>query len=126
MEKNRMQKAAQLMSNKADGRTSRARAVGSAQPTEDQRRRAGRGREARPREGAEYATGGRGGRASQGVRGRIGVFWFWVRPGTTAAQTMAIVSMPLKGMSVAAACEKAIMPTVVGNSSRSHRAVSAP
>src|SRR5713226_4288080 len=42
-------------------------------------------------------------RASQGVRGRIGVFSLRVSPSTTAAQTMAIVSMPLKGMSVEAA-----------------------
>src|SRR5437879_9144739 len=41
--------------------------------------------------------------ASQGVRGRMGVFSLRVRPKTTAAQTMAIVSMALKGMSVAAA-----------------------
>src|SRR6266705_1355532 len=41
--------------------------------------------------------------ASQGVRGRIGLFSLRVRPKTTAAQTMAIVSIPLKGMSVEAA-----------------------
>src|SRR6266852_8753360 len=44
----------------------------------------------------------------------------------TAAQTMAMVSMALKGMSVAAAWEKPIMPTVVGRRSRSQRAVSWP
>ena len=65
-------------------------------------------------------------RASQGVRGSMGVFSSRVRPRTTAAQTMAMVSMPLKGMSVAAACENPIMPTVVGRSSSSQRAVSAP
>src|SRR5882724_6386689 len=65
-------------------------------------------------------------RASQGVRGRIGVFSLRVRPRTTAAQTMAMVSMALKGMSVAAAWEKPIMPTVVGSRSSSQRAVSAP
>src|SRR5467141_1839878 len=42
-------------------------------------------------------------RASQGVRGRIGVFSLRVRPRTTAAQTIAIVSIALKGMSVEAA-----------------------
>jgi len=41
--------------------------------------------------------------ASQGVRGRIGVFSLRVSLTTTAAQTMAIVSIALKGMSVAAA-----------------------
>ena len=45
---------------------------------------------------------------------------------TCAANTMAIVSMAAKGMSVAAAWEKPIMPTVVGRRSRSQRAVSAP
>src|SRR5216684_1184313 len=40
---------------------------------------------------------------SQGVRGRIGVCSFRARPITTAAQTIAMVSMLLKGMSVAAA-----------------------
>jgi len=44
----------------------------------------------------------------------------------TAAQIMAIESMPAKGISVAAACEKPIMPTVVGRRRRSQRAVSAP
>jgi hypothetical protein len=39
---------------------------------------------------------------------------------------MAIVSMPAKGMSVAAAWEKPIIPTVVGSRRRSQRAVSAP
>src|SRR5258707_15743350 len=38
--------------------------------------------------------------ASQGVRGRIGVFWLRVSPRTTAAQTLAIVGMGLKGLSV--------------------------
>src|SRR6266478_134068 len=42
-------------------------------------------------------------KASQGVWGRMGVFSLRVRPRTTAAQTMAVVSMALKGMSVAAA-----------------------
>src|SRR5713101_6346250 len=42
-------------------------------------------------------------RASQGVRERIGVFSLRARPRTTAAQTMATVSIALKGMSVAAA-----------------------
>ena len=37
------------------------------------------------------------------MRGRIGVFSLRVSPKTTAAQTIAMVSMPLKGMSVAAA-----------------------
>src|SRR6266403_3717560 len=53
-----------------------------------------------------------------------------VRGGTRfrscAAKTMAIVSMAAKGMSVAAAWEKPIMPTVVGRRSRSQRAASAP
>ena len=48
------------------------------------------------------------------------------RPSTTAAQTMAMVSMPAKGMSVAAACEKPIMPTLVGKRSSSQRAHSSP
>ena len=48
------------------------------------------------------------------------------RPRTKAAATMAMVSMALKGMSVAAACEKAIMPTVVGNRRSTQRTVSAP
>jgi len=39
---------------------------------------------------------------------------------------MATVSMAAKGMSVAAAWEKPIMPTVVGSKSNTHRAVSAP
>src|SRR5579859_4317609 len=43
-----------------------------------------------------------------------------------AAKTIAMVSMAAKGMSVAAAWEKPIMPTVVGSKSRSQRAVSAP
>src|SRR5258708_39949623 len=38
-------------------------------------------------------------RASQGVRGRIGVVFLCVRPRTTAAQTMANVRMPLESMS---------------------------
>src|SRR6266481_3028941 len=42
-------------------------------------------------------------RASQGVRGRIGVFSLRARPRATAAQTMAMLSIALKGMSVAAA-----------------------
>ena len=37
------------------------------------------------------------------MRGRIGVFLLRVRPRTTAAQTIAIVSIALKGISVAAA-----------------------
>src|SRR5215467_13300864 len=41
--------------------------------------------------------------ASHGVRGRIGVFSFCVKPRATAAQTIAIVNIALKGMSVAAA-----------------------
>src|SRR6266705_1092790 len=65
-------------------------------------------------------------KASQGVRGRIAVCSLRVRPRTTAAQTMAMVSMALKGMSVAAACEKPIMPTVVGRRSSSHPADSPP
>ncbi len=47
-------------------------------------------------------------------------------PRTTAAQTMATVNIPLKGMSVDAAWEKPIMPTVVGRRSNSQRAVSEP
>src|ERR1700739_1381584 len=43
-----------------------------------------------------------------------------------AAKTMAMVSMAAKGMSVAAAWEKPIMPTVVGRRTRSQRAVAAP
>src|SRR4029077_7389654 len=42
------------------------------------------------------------------------------------AATMAMLNMALKGMSVAAAGEKLIMPTVVGRRSRSQRAVSGP
>src|SRR6266436_1735263 len=48
------------------------------------------------------------------------------RRSRTATQTIAIVNMALKGMSVAAAWEKPIMPTVVGSRSSSQRAVSAP
>jgi len=43
-----------------------------------------------------------------------------------AAKTIAIVSVPAKGMSVAAACEKPIMPTVVGRRSSNQRAVHGP
>src|SRR5437879_5836702 len=64
--------------------------------------------------------------AAQGVCGRIGVFSFRVKPSATAAKTIAMVSIALKGMSVAAACEKPIMPTLVGSTSKSQRAVSAP
>src|SRR6266478_9431822 len=54
--------------------------------------------------------------ASHGVRGRIGVFSVVVTiPIATAAQTIAAVSMPANGMSVAAACEKPIVPTLVGS-----------
>jgi len=49
-----------------------------------------------------------------------------IRRRRTAAATMAHVSIPLKGISVAAACEKPIIPTVVGSSRSNQRAVSAP
>src|SRR5258708_16818966 len=57
--------------------------------------------------------------ASQGVRGRIGVFSLRITPTTTVAQTMAMVSMALKGISVAAARAKTIIPT--GGGSRRDR-----
>src|SRR5690349_24229183 len=44
-----------------------------------------------------------------------------LRRKTTAAQTIAMVNIPLNGMSVAAACENPIMPTVVGSSSNIQR-----
>ena len=47
-------------------------------------------------------------------------------PTTIAAATIAMVSIPVNGMSVAAAWEKPIMPTVVGNISKARPAVSAP
>src|SRR5271165_3966466 len=75
---------------------------------------------ARPRKKPKRSGG------SHGVRGRIGECSVRVRPSVTAAQTMAIVSVPLKGISVAAAWEKPIMPTQVGSNSMSHRAVAAP
>jgi len=43
-----------------------------------------------------------------------------------AAKTMAIVSVPAKGMSVAAAWEKPIMTTVVGSRRSSQRAACPP
>jgi hypothetical protein len=64
--------------------------------------------------------------ASQGVCGRFGSRSGCVRPSTTAAQTIVIVNIAVNGMSIAAAWEKPIIPTVVGKSSRSHRAASAP
>jgi len=42
------------------------------------------------------------------------------------AKTMAMASAAAKGMSVAAAWEKPIMPTVVGRRSKTQRAVHAP
>src|SRR5260370_3279006 len=48
-------------------------------------------------------------RASQGVRGRIGVCSLRLRPRTSAAQTMAMVSIAQKGMSLAAAREKPLL-----------------
>src|SRR5258708_29324437 len=65
-------------------------------------------------------------RASQGVCGRTGVFSLRVRPRTTVAHTMAMVSMAVNGMSVAAAGEKTIMPMGGGSRSSSQRAGSAP
>ena len=56
----------------------------------------------------------------------IGDFSLRVRPIIDVANTIATVSVAEKGMSVAAACEKPIMPTVVGSRSKSHRVVSAP
>lgn len=56
----------------------------------------------------------------------IGEFSLRVRPMIEATNTMATVSIAEKGMSVAAACEKPIMPTVLGSKSKSHRVVSAP
>ena len=49
-----------------------------------------------------------------------------IRLRSFAAKTMAMVSMAAKGMSVAAAWEKPIMPTVVGRRTKSQRAVCAP
>jgi hypothetical protein len=49
-----------------------------------------------------------------------------IRPSNLAAKTMAMVNIAAKGMSVAAAWEKPIMPTVVGRRRSSQRAVSAP
>ncbi len=49
-----------------------------------------------------------------------------IMPRRRAANTMAMVSMAANGMSVAAAWEKPIMPTVVGSKTSSQRAVSAP
>src|SRR5258708_34620791 len=47
--------------------------------------------------------------ASQGIRGRIGVFSLRVRPRTTAAQTMAIVSIALKEIARAGAgCDSSL------------------
>src|SRR5229473_2168704 len=46
-------------------------------------------------------------------------------PATIAAATIAMVSIPLNGMSGAAAWEKPIMPTVVGSISNTRPAVSA-
>ena len=54
----------------------------------------------------------------------------WVGDGirlrSFAAKTMAMVSMAAKGMSVAAAWEKPIMPTVEGRTTKSQRAVCGP
>lgn len=44
----------------------------------------------------------------------------------TAAKAMATVNMPENGMSVAAAWEKPIMPTVVGKRRSNQRAAAAP
>ena len=60
------------------------------------------------------------------VREGLACASFWDKAENQAAHTIAMVSIPLKGMSVAAACEKPIMPTVVGKSSSSQRAVSSP
>src|SRR5215469_10913333 len=65
-------------------------------------------------------------RASQGVRGKIGVFPSFMSPSTKAAHIIATVSMAANGISVAAACEKPIIPTVVGKRSNNQRADSAP
>src|SRR5262249_35687183 len=48
------------------------------------------------------------------------------RPSKTTAATSARVSVEEKSMSVEAACEKPIIPTLVGSSRSSHRAASAP
>ena len=58
--------------------------------------------------------------------GFLGVAEGGIRFSRHAAKTMAMVSMAANGMSVAAAWEKPIMPTVVGRRRRSQRAVSAP
>src|SRR5260370_33102116 len=60
-------------------------------------------------------------RASEGARGRIGVCSLRMRPRTTAAQTMAVGSLALKGMSVEAAGENPVMPQVFGRGGASQR-----
>src|ERR1700676_5464632 len=49
-----------------------------------------------------------------------------IRFSATAAQTTATLNIALNGMSVAAACEKPIIPTVDGKSKSTQRAISQP
>src|SRR3984957_18458705 len=51
---------------------------------------------------------------SHGVRGKMGVLSFWISRRQTAAQTMATVIIAANGISVAAAWENPIIPTVDG------------